>query len=430
MKPGHREWSAPLDSLKFVSEGNVLPLGGTGTFAGNRLGTEAVVANRRPFFQWPYANTVLVNVCFIMAGFIPAFLAFQTTQSGFLAIWGAPLWFTVTGIRNILQAVISGGGLRRYSNLTWWDYVSWTRLSESLFYTGFSVPLLELGVRYLLLQKGLGLTAADHPVIVFLVIACVNGCYLMSHNLYRGLPTAAAYANLGRNLAAVPVAVLYNFLLLQILRYFEVGNIEVIIAATTTLVSKTASDTAAAVVEGYFDRQTTLRLRLRDFDDVLSRLLDCKAALELSFPSSTSVELLHRPEQLFESEHAEVRRLTEEIAIHCLDLMYFHFYQPLAAQTLRRYAERMSTDDRRFVLQAQNLLQHGDYVCRLFINGVFGGHFKSALAFFLSWHETYRRALPGLLGIEDGANEGGSTSRPPAPDAPKKTRQLENQECR
>jgi hypothetical protein len=224
------------------------------------------------------------------------------------------------------------------------------------------------------------------------------------------------------------VAVLYNALLLWILRFFEVGNIDMIIAATTTLVSKTASDTAAAVIEGYFDRQATQKLRLRDFDNVLSRLLDCQAALELSFPRSTSIELLRRPDQLIESERADVRRLTEEIAIHCLDLMYFHFYQPLAAQTLRRYAERMSAHDRRFVLQAQNLLQHGDYVCRLFIDGVFGNRFQSALAFYLSWHETYRRALPGLLGIGEGADGGGSTSQPPASDAPKKARQREKSE--
>lgn len=412
LKPGKREWSAPLDGLKFVSEGNVLPLGGAGTFAGNRLGADAAVPNGRPDFQWRYANTVLVNVCFILAGFIPAFLAFQTTQTGFLAIWGAPLWFAITGIRNILQAVISGGGLRRYSNLTWKDYVSWTRLSESLFYTGFSVPLLELGVRYLFLQKGFGLTAADSPVLVFLLIACVNGCYLMSHNLYRGLPTGAAYANLGRNLAAVPVALLYNSLLLWILRFLEVDNVEVIIAATTTLVMKTASDTAAAVIEGYFDRHATLKLRLRDFDDVLSRLLDCQAALELSFPRIASVDLLRHPELLFKSERAEVRRLTEEITIRCLDLMYFHFYQPLAAQTLRRYAERMSAEDRRFVLRAQNLLEHEDYVCRLFIGGVFGNRFKSALAFYLSWHDTYRRALPGLLGLKDDADEDASKREP------------------
>jgi hypothetical protein len=236
----------------------------------------------------------------------------------------------------------------------------------------------------------------------------------MSHNLYRGLPTAGAYANLGRNLAAVPIALLYNFLLLSILRFFDVANIDAVIAATTTLVSKTASDTAAAMIEGYFDRQTTLKLRMRDFGDVLSRLLDCRAALELSFPRSTSGELLRRPEQLYESDLPEVRRLTDEITIHCLDLMYFHFYQPLAAQTLRRYAERMSAGDRRFVLEAQSLLQHGDYACRLFIGGVFGNNFKAALAFYLSWHETYRRALPGLLDIADDGGKGAATS--PTPD--------------
>ena len=171
LEPGKREWIAPLESLKVTPYGNVLPLGGIGAFAGNQLGANAAAAGERQSLRWDHVNTVLVNIGFILAGFIPAFLTFRLTQTGFLALWGAPLWFAVTGIRNILQAVIAGGGLRRYSNLTWKDYVSWTRLSESLFYTGFSVPLLELGVRYLMLEKGFGLTAANAPALVFLVIA-------------------------------------------------------------------------------------------------------------------------------------------------------------------------------------------------------------------------------------------------------------------
>jgi hypothetical protein len=287
-RPAKRGWVAPLESLAVTSRGNVIPLGGFGVFAGNNLGLNGNAPDRRIESRWRYVNTVLVNGALILAGFVSAFLAFQYTQQGFLAYWGAPLWFAVTGSRNILQAVIAGGGLRRYSALTWKDYVSWSRLSESLFYTGFSVPLLEIGVRYLFLQKGLGLTAADSPLAVFLTLAAVNGTYLMSHNLFRGLPSAAAYANLGRSVAAVPVAIAYNYGLFLLLHVLEVGDVAVILAATTSLVAKTASDTVAAVLEGYFDRRATWRLRARDVRNVLSRLAACHASLEYLFRARTA----------------------------------------------------------------------------------------------------------------------------------------------
>lgn len=410
-----REWTAPLETLEVAVPGNVIPLGGAGVFPGNGLIRNGSVGNGRRGPRGRYLNTLIVNLAFVLAGFIPAFLAFQATQTGFLALWGAPLWFLVTGSRNIAQAVISGGGLRSYSDLTWKDYVSWTRLSESLFYTGFSVPLLELGVRYLFLQKGLGLTAATDPVVVFLVIAAVNGIYLMSHNLYRGLPRAGAFANLGRSLSAAPVAVLYNAVLWWILRFAEVPNAEAWLIAASTLVAKTASDTAAAIIEGYFDRQATARLRLREIGEVMSDLFARQAALELCFPQQTSGELLRRPAELFGSTRPEVRRIAEEIAIHCLDLMYFHFHQPLAPQSLRLYARRLQPEDRAFLLEAQNLLTLEDDIALLLAGDAFGMPSKAAYGFYRNHHRRYREILPKLLGLPETSAAGAAATRETRP---------------
>ena len=388
-RPAKRGWVAPLESLAVTARGNVVPLGGFGVFAGNDLGLNGGTPGRRIDLRWRYVNTVLVNSTLILAGFVSAFLAFQYTQQGFLAYWGAPLWFAVTGSRNILQAVIAGGGLRRYSALTWKDYVSWGRLSESLFYTGFSVPLLEIGVRYLLLQRGLGLTAANSSLAVFLTLATVNGAYLMSHNLYRGLPSAAAYANLGRSVCAVPVAMAYNYGLLLLLQFFDVGDVAVVLAATTSLVAKTASDTVAAVLEGYFDRRATRRLRSRDFRDVLSRLAACQASLEYLFPRENGPDVLRHPERLIGSENPAVRQLAEEITVHCLDLMYFHFYQPLSAQTFLGLSKQKVREEKELVLLAQTLVAQEEYVTRLFVDGVFGPNFGPALAFYLGHFRKY-----------------------------------------
>ena len=46
-------------------------------------------------------------------------------------------------MRNIVQSVLGGGGIGRSPLLHWNDYVSWVRLSDSLLFTGFSVPLLD-----------------------------------------------------------------------------------------------------------------------------------------------------------------------------------------------------------------------------------------------------------------------------------------------
>ena len=396
-----REWTGPLESLDVVENGNVLPLGGAGVFPGNRLAANGQGGGPRRAPGLAHLNTLFVHLAFVTAGFVPAFLAFQATQTGFLAVWGAPLWFLVTGSRNIAQAVISGGGAIGHSDLRWQDYVSWTRVSESLFYTGFSVPLLELGVRFLLLQKGLGLTAATHPVQVFLIIAAVNGVYLMSHNLYRGLPRAGAFANLGRSLSAAPVAVLYNALLWWVLRLAEVPNAEAWLTASSTLVAKTASDTAAAIIEGHFDRQATARLRLRDIGEVMSGLFDRQAALELCFPEVPATDLLRRPHALFASPRPEVRRIAEEMAVHALDLMYFHFNQPLAPQSLRLYARGLQPEDRAFVLAAQNLLTERGAIAALLGGDAFGPSSKRAFAFYRNHARRYREILPKLLGLPE-----------------------------
>ena len=405
-RPDKREWVVPLESLVVTPRGNVMALGGSGYFPGNRLEGDETVAKSRPRWHPGYLNTVLTNIAFVLAGFIPAFLTFQYTQSGsFLAFWGAPLWFAITGGRNILQAVMAGGGLRRYSYLTWKDYVSWTRISESLFYTGLSVPLLELGVRYLLLDKAFGLTTSDNSLLVFLVMAIVNGFYIMGHNLYRGLPTAAAYANMGRSIAAVPVAMAYNIILFWILYLFKVDNPAIILAAATALVSKTASDTAAAVIEGYFDRRATFVLRLRDFQDVLLNLRNCQATLELLFPQEDGLELLRHPEQLVGSRRPEVLQVAEEITVHCLDILYFHFYQPLAAQTLLKFAKKLQPEEKIFLLRSQNFLTLEDYVTQLFVDGLFGDQYQAALNFYLGQHQAYRKVLPRLLNMQHAWEE-------------------------
>lgn len=132
---------------------------------------------------------------------------------------------------------------------------------------------------------------------------------------------------------------------------------------------------------------------------VLARLFDCQAALELLFPRDDSLELLRHPDQLINSPLPEAKRLTEEMTVHCLDLLYFHFYQPLAAQTLQKVAKKLQPEEKTFILRCQNLLELDSYVTQLFLDGLFGPQFRSALAFYLGQHKKYRKVLPKLLSM-------------------------------
>ncbi len=86
-------------------------------------------------------NTRLKNGLKISLGFIPAFVCFFLTKDWwFLAWFGAFIWFGITGLRVILQSVLGGGGIRRSSLTRWNNYVSWDRLTDALFFTGFPCP--------------------------------------------------------------------------------------------------------------------------------------------------------------------------------------------------------------------------------------------------------------------------------------------------
>ena len=124
------------------TRGNIITLGGTASHLTNGF---MPVGHRRESVleKCHYLGTGISNALCVIVGFIPAFLSFLSTQAGLLAWAGAPLWFLISGLRNILQAVLGSGGLHRSSVLHWKSYVSWPSLYLSLMYNGLSVVLLD-----------------------------------------------------------------------------------------------------------------------------------------------------------------------------------------------------------------------------------------------------------------------------------------------
>ena len=342
-------------------------------------------------------NPVLKNFIKVGVGFVPAFLTFLLTHDWWVLMYfGAVIWFFITGTRNIIQSVVAGGGIRRSSLLKWNDFVSWDRLADSLFYTGFSVPLLDFLVKTLFLDRLFGVTTATAPVLLYSVMAMVNGVYLTSHNLFRGLPKEAAYGNFFRSVLSIPVAFLLNAVIGGILGFWGAANPAAILQSWAAVISKAASDSVAGCIEGYVDQTHNIRNRLRDYRQKLDQFLDCYARLEILFPEADAYDIIDRPRDWLTNAAPEVRDQMMILIINALDLLYFWMYQPRARTAFAELLCRMDADERRILIRAQSVLMLEREISQLFIDGITGRNFSKPLAFYLNRSREYLKAIEKL----------------------------------
>jgi hypothetical protein len=345
-----------------------------------------------------YLNSTLTNVLKVLAGFALTVLTFQYTQSWQVLAWGGPIiWFGITGFRNVLQAVMGGGGLRRSPLLRWNDYLSWTRLCDSLLFTGISVPLLELGVRLVLLEGVLHMNSLDHTFLFYTIMSLINGLYISSHNIFRGLPQEAVIGNLFRSVAAIPVSVFYNWIALQI--FTSLGWPALYLAQMAAVLSKLASDTVAAMIEGLADKMEYLRRRHWDYLDRFEQLFASYARLEVLMPEEDMLDLLRRPNGRIKEAGREAEELETTIIINALDLLYFWMFQPRARSTLKRLLPDMTEDERVIFANSQLILTRVRAISQMLVDGLMGPNFARPLAFYLARHEEYLRDMSKLTGI-------------------------------
>ncbi|MFK5952724.1 MAG: hypothetical protein QM498_06660, partial [Desulfobacterium sp.] len=313
------------------------------------------------------------------------------------AYFGAFIWFGITGLRNIVQAVLGGGGIIRSPMLRWNDYVSWERITDSLLFTGFSVPLLDYFIKTLLLDHGFGITVSSSPTALYAIMATANGIYLASHNAFRGFPRSAIIGNLFRSLFSIPIAILFSAVTGGILNGMGVVGVENILQKWAAVISKAASDLVAALIEGPADRVQNIALRTRDYRRKFTEILDAYSRLELLFPDVDELSLLEGPEKLLNSSNAEVRDLMAVLIINALDMLYFWMYQPRARITLREMIGRFTPEERKIILLSQKLLEHEQHVSRMFVDGVLGRKFSRPLSFYLMRYEEYLHDLKSQI---------------------------------
>jgi hypothetical protein len=398
---GHKKiegWDVQDASIRMKVPGNIVTLGGVQKEITNELHLEPprTAPNHRRF-SWRYMNTRLKNSLKVLIGFIPAFATFALTKDWWvLAYGGAFTWFGITGLRNILQSVLGGGGLRRSPLLRWNSYVSWDRLTDSLLYTGFSVPLLDYLVKTVILNRGFGITTATHPYALYTFMALANGIYLASHNAFRGFPRAVIVGNFFRSVLSIPIAILFNTVIGASLAAAGVIGIDAILQKWAAIISKAASDFVAGIIEGLSDRYSNIHLRFRDYRKKLADLLRVYTQLEILFPETGTRDILNRPRRMSAKDSAEARDLEKIVMIHVLDMLYFWMYQPRGRTALLRLLGTINEEERQILVISQFALDRNREISQMFIDGVLGKDFARALSFYLSRSPEYLEVMKKL----------------------------------
>ena len=385
-----REWITGLFLLDRVAKGNLVTLGRSALMGpkNNLSDPSGQSSESRPALT--YLNTRLKNIFKITTGFIPAQLCFMLTKDWWLlAYFGALIWFSITGIRNVIQSVVGGGGIKRASRLKWNDYVSWDRLADSLLFTGFSVPLLDYLVKTLLLDNTLDITIDNGPVMLYTVMGIANGIYLSTHNFVRGLPKGAVTGNFFRSILSIPVAVVLSAGIGSVLGFFNVPHVNAALQKWAAIISKGASDIVAGFIEAAADRSVYTRLRKQNIRKKISELFDIYSKLIMLFPETEELNILKNSAMLLENKNSEVRDLATLVIINALDLFYFWMYLPRAQSSLIRVLSEMTPEEKAIFFQAQNMLRHEHYISRLFVDGILGKNFSRPLSFYLTLYPSY-----------------------------------------
>ena len=294
-------------------------------------------------------------------------------------------------MRNVIQMVLAAKGMSRNTLMHWRDHVSINRLCDSLMYTGISVFLLEVMVRVWLLEKGFGVTVREQPLIVFTVLNIVNGFYIFSHNIFRGFPKTAAVGNLFRSALAIPVSSAYNTGFWHLLLLCGIPDPSFYLIPSAAVVSKLASDTVAAVIEGFADSHMNMHMRALDYRNKLQSIFDCYTRLELLFPQEDALVKLARPGGLGGRGGTEAA-----LIVNALDLLYIWYYQPRAQDAFKQMIRNLTNADRKAFALSQLVLMRERDVSQLMVDGLVGRDFGRPLAFFLSRRKAYVRDIVHL----------------------------------
>ena len=332
--------------------------------------------------KFHYLNSNLKIALKIGVGFTAAFLTFFLSGSWWVLAWfGAPIWLGITLTRNVIQFRIASGTFRSSPLLKWNEFISWQRISDSLFFTGLSVPLLDFVVKNLIMRQTFGITTENNPMLLYSTMGLANGLYITTHNLLRALPAQAILGNWLRVPLAIPIAFTINALLSALLHLCGLSGAEALLQQWAAVISKFSSDCVGGVVEALADRAVYLRSRLGDMKRKQQDLFKLIADLELLTPD-TGLDQLLSNNTLFEQTGVRETPLMNRIYLNALDLMYIWMRQPRAPGVIRKLVINSSAEERRLYVAIQQQLTREKEVTQLLESGIFGKHARQVVNFY------------------------------------------------
>lgn len=387
-----RGWGLEKKTTTVGQDGNLVTLGGVDARGINTETAPNCCKAPSGTDSWnpAYINSDVINILKIVAGFLPAQWAFWYVGSWWVLTWfGALLWFAITAVRNVAQSMVGGGAFSRSMLLPWNRYVSWSRMADSLLYTGISVPLLEVVVRLWLLENLMGITVQDNAVMVYTVIAMVNSIYISGHNVFRGLPKEAVVGNLFRSALSIPLSMLIGHALLQGFIIMHLPEPMVLLQNCAAIVSKCSSDIVAAVIEGFADRNHYLRMRQSDYDSKFAQIFKSLAKQELLFPHRSLTKMLQSPHEFWSQLNIKDPLVARQALEHMLDMLYMWYFKPRARQVFCQRINAIPAEEKQGILALHALLRLEREITTQLLQGLLGRDFSRVLTFYLQKHNEY-----------------------------------------
>jgi hypothetical protein len=200
---------------------------------------------------WRYLNPLIKMILRVAVSFP---VAYVTIGLGY-----ALVWYGITFFRNVVVDLVSAKGMdpRDWSARD----INFENATQSLFWTGFSVPLLtfvKLQVDSFWVFTRLTNNLV-RQIIRFFAICFTNGAYISTHNRLRGFDDEVARANFFRSVLAWPPSAAFSFF----------GDLLFI---PSVVQAKFWSDLMAAMIEGTGKSSRQKHLRKRDLSEILPQL--------------------------------------------------------------------------------------------------------------------------------------------------------------
>lgn len=254
------KWAQELNNEVSGEQETIVCMGKQLPIAGNKVGDEIDIEliEARRFFR--YLNPEMKNFLRLSIGFVVALYWMYFIQFDGDILLGAifaSLWFFITFFRNVLVDLIASSGT---------DFKSWTLKNvnfdnayQSVFWTGFSVPILGLVKNnFDIFWPGIK-TGVFFEGAKFFFICIANGVYISSHNKLRNFDKSVIRGNFFRSVLSWPIATVFA----------PFGNM---VGIPSIVQAKFWSDVVAGLIEGSNKFSNRFTLRKRDLTEILPKL--------------------------------------------------------------------------------------------------------------------------------------------------------------